>query len=51
MHRGWLGLSVLGLWLAVQAAAADSPGTNGWVYKPANGDIGLNITSGTGSDW
>ena len=24
MHRGWLGLSVLGLWLAVQAAAADS---------------------------
>lgn len=33
------------------AVAASSPGTNGWVYKPVNGDIKLNLASGTGSDW
>lgn len=33
------------------AVAADTPGDNGWVYKPANGDIRLNISTGLGSDW
>lgn len=33
------------------AVAANPPNNNGWVYKPANGDIRLNITSGLGSDW
>lgn len=32
-------------------AVPDGSAGNGWVYKPVNGDIGLNITSGTGSDW
>ena len=32
-------------------AAADGSAGNGWVYKPANGDIALNLTSGSGSDW
>ncbi|WP_164104295.1 type II secretion system protein [Candidatus Laterigemmans baculatus] len=37
----------------VAAAPSGSDGSdgNGWVYKPANGDIILNLTTGTGSDW
>ena len=36
---------------AVAAQAVDPPNGNGWVYKPVNGDIKLNLTTGTGSDW
>ncbi len=36
---------------AVEAAAAAPPAGNGWVYKPANGDIKLNLTAGVGADW
>ncbi|XZE54708.1 type II secretion system protein [Planctomycetaceae bacterium SH139] len=36
---------------AVEAAAATPPAGNGWVYKPANGDIKLNLTTGVGSNW
>lgn len=50
--RGLGGILIDGDTDAVQpAVAAEPPGDNGWVYKPTNGDIRLNITSGLGSDW
>lgn len=36
---------------AVAAQAVNPPDGNGWVYKPSNGDIKLNLTNGVGSDW
>ena len=32
-------------------AAASGDNNFGWTYKPANGDIRLNIATGLGSDW
>ena len=37
--------------VSVPAEPATAPGSNGWVYKPINGDLRLNIESGLGSDW
>ena len=33
------------------AVATEPPGENGWVYKPSNGEVRLNIATGLGSDW
>lgn len=36
---------------ATLPAAASADEKFGWTYKPANGDIRLNIANGLGSDW